>query len=708
VRRLVVAGACTVTLVSAALVAAPRAQTQEPVASPPAGRLDPDGWSVGELVEGDAPPLERFHPDARVVPSHPVTTEGIPAPQGHDVDFRHYPTADEMDAFLRALEADHPDLVEVTEIGRTARERAILAVRVASETVGDTIADRPAMYMDGQHHAREMIGSQVALYTLWRLVDGYGRDALATRLLDTRALYVIPSVNPDGNDIVLTDDQAARKTANPRACDDDRDGRFDEDPSRGYGYGTHDLARYRFQQDWADAHPDDPFVEDWMYRLVQRDPIEELGRFTGAFGGPMRPIPRRDVDGDGEAAEDEIGGTDPNRNYAFAWDAGERRCKEPDYRGARAFSEAETRAVRDFVGGLPHLSTALSYHSGVDVILHPWGHSKTAVLPDAWLFERLGRKGSQLTEVNGFPGSPHTWTARGLYDATGSTMDYLYAELGIYAFSPEVYGASGRTFVARLGTTGTFTVGISTAAAYNPPQDEILASTDRWNRFATYLLAATPNIELAGAAIEADDLVITLYTDGALPVDLTATLSLEDGSVVAADGPVRLGVDTFAHAWRVPLDGIPRGRVRLVATGVQPAATVPHPIERAAWVLDLSDEVAVVDGRLLPPVDLAASFPDGWWAPDGWDEPDRYHLPGNAPLPIEPPGAPTVAPSPTREATATQEASETPVPTVTPTATATPSLTATVAASPPATPTNVPPTPVPGVGPNYVPFASNR
>ena len=43
------------------------------------------------------------------------------------------------------------------------------------------------------------------LYYLHQLVSGYGRDAAITQLLDTRAVYLCPRLNPDGAELALAD-----------------------------------------------------------------------------------------------------------------------------------------------------------------------------------------------------------------------------------------------------------------------------------------------------------------------------------------------------------------------------------------------------------------------------------------------------------------------------------------------------------------------
>ena len=610
--------------------------------------------SIGEFMEGDAP-IERLAPFQLPPAQEAVVQEEIPAPEGLAIDFRSYTSPEQIEAFLRELEAEYPDLVELYTIGTSRQGRDILALRVANENVpGSPIDERPAMYTDSQHHARELISKETSLYTLWWLVAHHGQDPLATYLVDTRASFFVPSVNVDGNHIVLHDNQDLRRNANPECCDDDNDGAFDEDPPVGYGYGSYRLARYTFTREWMDEHPEDPFVQGW-WRNLQGQP-ENLGYFRGDPGGQQEPIPVVDADGDGQAWEDPVGGVDTNRNYDWFWEEGDTNIRSGNYHGPTVFSEPQTRAVRKFVTERPHIATGLSYHSGVDVILFPWGYSREAELPDVELFERLGRKGSQLTEVFDITGSPHVWTARGLYPATGSTMDWLYGRHGIYAMSPEVYGGSGTLFTERTGEL-TFTIASSVGASFNPPPEDILTWTERFRRFAVFLLATTPNMELNEIDREGDELVVTMGNDGWLPVDVELRLAKAEGGVVATHVVTDLQHTTFE--WRpevTPDEPIADYVIQMTAT--LRSGMVPHVVETGDWViqvLDSQERPHVAYGKVTPWRDLGPEF-DGWYAGPEWGVPKYTCFQGcsNIVLPEDllftpppPTATPTLAPTPT-------------------------------------------------------------
>lgn len=589
---------------------------------------------LSALADGPAPEerfrwveeVERLNP--REFPDH--LSLGLPGHEGvaapvplslQAVDFAHYPTSSEIVTFLGELEADYPHLMETYEVGQSSQEWPIMGVRVGSETTGDADA-RPALYLDGQHHAREPISQQIVLYTIRYLLTNYGADPLITHLLDTRSVYAVPSVNVDGNDIWLTDDVSQRRTANPSASDDDLDGSFDEDPANGMCYGTYLVYRYDFDQEWADSHPDDPFAPGWEDHYLGSE-------YLGVFDDQNNEVPQLDDDDDGSTNEDPVGGVDANRNYDSHWDLGDDEPRSTYYRGPTVWSEPETEAVRDFVLAHGGIITALSYHSGADMILHPWAWSGDAELDDVFLYELLSRKGSQLTQSNGFVGSPHGRAALALYSAPGTTMDWLYDQ-GIYAWMPEAYGASSIVFTERIGLSGSFRVELSIGAGFNPDPSQIIETVERWNWFNIYLLAASPNVGVTGVSADDGLLTLTIGNDGFIPVDV-------DLAVAGGDGFLIHETIGYLQASERVVDVVyppgPKVRTLVVTlTSSSLAGTVSREVEVEQVEFRIEErpgpeKVTILRGNVGEFVDLGRFFGDGrWLAPREFDTPGVYHL----------------------------------------------------------------------------------
>src|SRR5690554_1577462 len=64
-------------------------------------------------------------------------------------------------------------------------------------------SDKPAVYYNGAHHARELISVEVVMHILWHLIDSYGFDPQITYLVDNTEIWFIPILNPDGHKIVI-------------------------------------------------------------------------------------------------------------------------------------------------------------------------------------------------------------------------------------------------------------------------------------------------------------------------------------------------------------------------------------------------------------------------------------------------------------------------------------------------------------------------
>jgi len=145
------------------------------------------------------------------------------------LDFEHFYDCDELEATLKALEKAYPNLMTLQSVGRSHQRRDIWAVILNNPKTG--AADhKPGFYIDGNIHGNEIQGGEVALYTVWYLLSHYGETKLATRLLDERAFYIIPTMNPDSRDYYI---HQAADPSSPRTglvpLDEDRDGVADED-----------------------------------------------------------------------------------------------------------------------------------------------------------------------------------------------------------------------------------------------------------------------------------------------------------------------------------------------------------------------------------------------------------------------------------------------------------------------------------------------
>lgn len=125
------------------------------------------------------------------VPSMFTTTTTPPGGMGG------FYTLNEMGQEMDALVAAFPNLVQKTSIGSSTEGRAIWCIRI-SDNVSMDEANEPEILYLGLQHAREAIGGTSLIFFAQYLAQNYATDNRVKELVDNRAIYIIPCVNPDG------------------------------------------------------------------------------------------------------------------------------------------------------------------------------------------------------------------------------------------------------------------------------------------------------------------------------------------------------------------------------------------------------------------------------------------------------------------------------------------------------------------------------
>lgn len=322
-----------------------------------------------------------------------------------------YRTTAEIYADLATINSASPQLTELVTYGQSHCQTVggcltpggdslpgfpLLALRITNEgTPGSSVIDgdsiirgtKPIFFLMANIHAREITTPEIAMRFIAHLIDGYDVDADATWLVDHREVWVVPTANPDGHQIVELGLKGSyggfpfyqRKNANNDA---DRDGQMD---------------------------------------------------------CPVWP-PSRD--------EHQQFGIDLNRNHSFDWGppgSSDQPC-DMTYRGPSKASESEVYALENLVRTLiPDQRAAdlnapapkdtvgllITLHSFSNLVLWPWGNT-TLPAPNRNDLRAIGDK---FADFNGYLSCQPTHC---LYGTNGTTDDWAYGELGIPAFTFEI------------------------------------------------------------------------------------------------------------------------------------------------------------------------------------------------------------------------------------------------------------------------------
>ncbi|RPJ40320.1 MAG: hypothetical protein EHM19_13860, partial [Candidatus Latescibacterota bacterium] len=145
------------------------------------------------------------------------------------LEFGAFHTYAEIDAGFDSLEALYPTLAEKHDIGDSRELRDILALKI-SDNVASSEGE-PEVVFVGCHHAREIISVEMPYLFAEYLLENYGSDSLVTALVDSREIWIVPLVNPDGHQYVVDTDPGWRKNRRNNG-----DGSYGVDLNRNYSY----------------------------------------------------------------------------------------------------------------------------------------------------------------------------------------------------------------------------------------------------------------------------------------------------------------------------------------------------------------------------------------------------------------------------------------------------------------------------------------
>jgi hypothetical protein len=114
--------------------------------------------------------------------------------------YDQYLNHDQLTRAIQELAGRHGNLASVRSFARTDEGRDIWLLTLGNSRTGD-LDQKPALLIVANLEANHLVGSSTALFTAQHLLEGYGSDEEATRLLDERTVYILPRMNPDGAEL---------------------------------------------------------------------------------------------------------------------------------------------------------------------------------------------------------------------------------------------------------------------------------------------------------------------------------------------------------------------------------------------------------------------------------------------------------------------------------------------------------------------------
>jgi murein tripeptide amidase MpaA len=363
--------------------------------------------------------------------------------------FDHIMRYDEMTRLLRAWAAARPDLVELDSIGKTPEGRELWFLTLTNRATGAAL-EKPALLVDGNMHATEWAGGVAALHVAWRLLRDYGSDEGVTRLVDTRTVYVLPRMSPDGVDATLAQGRFIRSVDRPYPTAVPQPGIHERDID---GDGRTVFMRLRDPNGPWKVYSKDPRL------LVARDPDETGGDYWRVL--PEGTI----VDYNGATIADpaSLEPLDFGQNFPADLGSGPQNPAAGAYPG----SEPEIAAYLSAIAQRPNIFAHVTCHTfGGLVLTPPVNQGERLPASDQRVYAELAGKAAALTGYRAM--SYFELRAQDKDSYIPSAFGWLYDRKGIYSFITEFWNplhAAGISLANTMESTWLF--------GYHPVEDEL-------------------------------------------------------------------------------------------------------------------------------------------------------------------------------------------------------------------------------------------
>ena len=164
------------------------------------------GWVEVVGTEKDKQALKDLGYNAEIIDySHPLNSK---------LGLQDYKDPNEISSFMDQIQANYPSIAKKVLIkGPLYENHYIYAMKISDNVNQDE--DEPAFILDAQHHAREVMTTEVAWDMIDYLTSRYSSDPEVQNWVNNIEIWIIPSVNPDGSNYVFMVNNMWRKNRNP-------------------------------------------------------------------------------------------------------------------------------------------------------------------------------------------------------------------------------------------------------------------------------------------------------------------------------------------------------------------------------------------------------------------------------------------------------------------------------------------------------------
>ena len=352
---------------------------------------------------------------------------GTPSPsagQARGQDLGGYLNHAELTRALQDLTRQHSGLASVRSFARSDQGRDLWLLTLGNPRTGD-LNEKPALLIVANLEGNHLVGSSTALHTARQLLEGYGEDPEATRLLDERTVYILPRMNPDGAELAwsLPGYEIPYKPHRSAPAQGGLNAREIGADLNGDGFIT--LMRQRHPEGTWMVDPDDA-------RLIRQANRTRAER--GEYRVFVEGIDTTQVEAYIPMGSD---GVNLNRNFPHDY------LYFQPHVGPHQVSEVETRALADFMFEQTNIAAVLTFspYDNLRSVTPENRRPPAGVAPgppnqpanlqpqDRPYFQYIAEQFGSMTGLRG----------DGAADESGSFAQFAYFQVGVPAFTTPVW-----------------------------------------------------------------------------------------------------------------------------------------------------------------------------------------------------------------------------------------------------------------------------
>lgn len=140
--------------------------------------------------------LSAQHLAPQIVPDDLAEEKGWKFNADFERDFHSYA---QMTTELQTIVSTYPTIASLYSLGLSVQGRTIWGLKITDYPTIEE--DEPEVRICGVHHGNEFMGAELSLLLAKYLTQNYTTNSTVTSLVNTREIWIIPMMNPDGHEM---------------------------------------------------------------------------------------------------------------------------------------------------------------------------------------------------------------------------------------------------------------------------------------------------------------------------------------------------------------------------------------------------------------------------------------------------------------------------------------------------------------------------